>query len=150
MANYYLLLSLLLTSCVAAAGQIDLTIPLLHSCGNIEFDIKFMKPTITLYDAKDLVNFAVTDTMDLENPMKVTLTTHLVDTLVIDTFTKPICTKRLLLDVCVGEESSLDSVRARVDIVEDVCYVDMDKYNANTKIQKEAVECAQTDFLSCK
>jgi len=88
--------------------------------------------------------------MDLANPMKVALTTHQADTLTIDTFTRPICTKRLLLDVCVGEESTLDKVRARVDVVEDVCYLDMDKYNSNVKVHREAVGCAQTDFLSCK
>jgi len=122
MANF---LSLLLAfCCLGAVSAIDLTIPILHGCGNIEFDVNFMKPTITLFNGKDLISFAVTDTMDLANPMKVTLTSHEVDNLVIDTFTKPICTKRLLLDVCLTEESSLESVMARVDIVEDVCYLD--------------------------
>jgi hypothetical protein len=47
------------------ARSFDLTIPLLHGCGNIEFDVNFMKPTIIIYDASNLKNFTITDTMDL-------------------------------------------------------------------------------------
>lgn len=46
---------------------------MINNCGNIEFDINFMKPRIYLYDAKLLRNFTVTDTMDLNNPMKIAL-----------------------------------------------------------------------------
>ncbi len=95
------LLSLLLFSTsFLLAHSLDLTIPLLHGCGNIEFDINFMRPTITIYDASNLLNFTVTDTMDLENPMKVTMHATTAESVTIDTFNKPMCTKRLLLDVC--------------------------------------------------
>lgn len=59
-------LSLLVISTYLLLAQaFDLTVPLLHGCGNIEFDVNFMKPTITIYDASNLLNFTVTDTMDL-------------------------------------------------------------------------------------
>jgi hypothetical protein len=60
-------LSLLIFSAFSllATHAFDLSIPLLHGCGNIEFDVNFMKPTITIYDASNLLNFTITDTMDL-------------------------------------------------------------------------------------
>jgi hypothetical protein len=59
-------LSLLIFSASSLATKaFDLSIPLLHGCGNIEFDVNFMKPTITIYDASNLLNFTITDTMDL-------------------------------------------------------------------------------------
>lgn len=42
-----------------------------HNCGNVEFQINFMKPKLTLYDSKLLMNFTITDTMDEYNPMSV-------------------------------------------------------------------------------
>jgi hypothetical protein len=51
MARNHLLSVLLLTSSALALG-LDLAIPILHGCGNIEFDINFMKPTIIIYDAQ--------------------------------------------------------------------------------------------------
>ena len=59
-------ISLLIFSASSLLTQaFDLSIPLLHGCGNIEFDVNFMKPTITIYDASNLLNFTITDTMDL-------------------------------------------------------------------------------------
>jgi mannose/fructose/N-acetylgalactosamine-specific phosphotransferase system component IIB len=128
------------------ARSFYLTIPLLHGCGNIEFDVNFMKPTIIIYDASNLKNFSITDTMDLQNPMKVTMHPTTAASVMIDTFNKPLCTKRLLLDVCQVQETA-ESIRVQVEVEQSVCYVDMEKYGGSVKVQKEAVECALTDYL---
>lgn len=83
------LLILLLTTLLSTYAQYQttwLSVPLLHGgCGNIEFDVSFMKPRLTLYDSRQLLNFSVTDTMDLNNPMRVALNGQAkYDPLVID------------------------------------------------------------------
>jgi len=65
MALTFLSLLVFPAAYLLATQAFDLTIPLLHGCGNIEFDVNFMKPTITIYDASNLLNFTITDTMDL-------------------------------------------------------------------------------------
>jgi hypothetical protein len=65
MALTFLSLLVFPATFLLATQSLDLTIPLLHGCGNIEFDVNFMKPTITIYDASNLLNFTITDTMDL-------------------------------------------------------------------------------------
>ncbi len=95
----------------------DLVVPLMHGCGNIEFDINFMRPILFLKEAKMLKNFTITDTMDLNNPMKVTLNGNSkLDEIKIEQFHKNICTKRLLLEVCIMDENMADNLPIRVEV----------------------------------
>ncbi len=116
-------------------------INIVNECGNVEFDVNFMRPTIILYNARSIVNFTITDTMDLSNPMKVTLKeNHEDDMIAIDTFHKPLCTKKLLVDVCVRAIDAPDSVTLGVELDNTtICYVEQDKYGGNMKIQKDAL-----------
>ena len=62
----------------------------------------------------------------------------------IDSFEKPICTKRLLLDVCQVHDIA-ESVLVEVILEQSVCYIDMNKYGSSAEVQKHAVDCALTD-----
>jgi hypothetical protein len=127
------------TSAQYATTYLSISISPNTGCGNLEFDINFMKPRLTIYEAKALMNFSVTDTMDLNNPMKVTLNGQSkFDPVVIDQYNKqPLCTKRLLLDVCVMPESGIDRVnfKLEIDTQSAVCYLDLDRYGTNAGIQ---------------
>jgi hypothetical protein len=68
--------------------------------------------------------------------------------IMIDNFNKPVCTNRLLLEVCQVHDIA-ESVRMEVIVEQSVCYVDMNKYMNNADIQKEAVDCALTDKIEC-
>ena len=75
-----------------------------HKCGNIEVDVNFMSPKLIIYDSKNLLNLTITDTLNLDNPMHVKLNGQApTDPLIIDSFYRQICTKRLLLDFCLME-----------------------------------------------
>jgi hypothetical protein len=45
----------------------------MHGCGNIEFDVNFMRPSIIISQAKLIKNLTVTDARNLNNPMRVQL-----------------------------------------------------------------------------
>lgn len=49
----------------------DYPVTIHNRCGNVEFEIKFLKPKITLNDAKLLKEFTIIDLLDEPNPMKV-------------------------------------------------------------------------------
>ena len=74
------LLNIALVCLTSAAGQVsptrDLLLPLMHGCGNIEFDVNFMRPSIIISEAKLIKNLTVTDARDLNNPMRVQLNGH--------------------------------------------------------------------------
>jgi len=109
-----------------------------------------MKPTLTLFDPqRQLKNFTVTDTVDLNNPMKISGLKQTQDVIVIDNFNRPMCTKRILLDVCVISEA-VEAISVQIDLEKTICYVDQDKYGSNNQIQSNAVECANTEYLTCK
>lgn len=114
----------------------EYTINLVNECGNREFEVNFMRPTIILYNARSIINFTVTDTMDLANPMKVSLKPgHQDDMIAINTFNKPLCTKKLLLDVCVSAGAAPDSVTFGVELDNStICYVDQDRYGSNMRV----------------
>ena len=78
--------------------------------------------------------------------MKVTMHATTAESVTIDAFNKPMCTKRLLLDVCQVRETA-ETIRVQVVVEQSVCYVDMDKFGDSVKVQREAVECALTDYL---
>ena len=72
------MLTLCLTTGVIAqvSPTRDLLLPLMHGCGNLDFDVNFMHPSIIISQAKLIKNLTVTDAMDLSNPMRVLLNGH--------------------------------------------------------------------------
>ena len=72
------MLTLCLTTGVIAqvSPTRDLLLPLMHGCGNLDFDVNFMHPSIIISQAKLIKNLTVTDAMDLNNPMRVQLNGH--------------------------------------------------------------------------
>lgn len=59
-----------------------------HRCGNVEFNINFLPPKVTIRENARLIqNFTVTDMMDEAHPMHFKLNGQAkTDSLVIDTF----------------------------------------------------------------
>lgn len=43
----------------------------MHGCGNVEFEINFMNPRLTIYDSKQIATLTITDTMNPNDPMEV-------------------------------------------------------------------------------
>ena len=74
MRSLLLAIALCLTS-AAVKAQVsptrDFLLPLMHGCGNIQFDVNFMHPSIIISEAKLIKNLTVTDARDLNNPMRV-------------------------------------------------------------------------------
>lgn len=66
--------------------------------------------------------------MDEPNPMRVTLNGQSTyEPLVINTFNKPLCTKKLLLEICLVDDSS-DYMNVQVDFhAMNVCFLDADR-----------------------
>jgi hypothetical protein len=84
--------------------------------------------------------------MDLQTLVNVKMKATRQKSITIDKFDKQMCTKRLILEVC-QVHAIADSVQVELIVEKSVCYVDMDKYGGSTKVQREAVECALTDYL---
>ena len=72
----------------------DLIIPLNHSCGQVEFNVNFMRPEIILYSAPLIKNLTLIDKMDPKNPMHVENIDgrFKAESATIDQFHKNICT----------------------------------------------------------
>ena len=52
----------------------DYSIALKNGCGNIEFDVNFMSPSIIIGEGARLIkNLTVIDSMELNNPMRLQL-----------------------------------------------------------------------------
>ena len=117
-----------------AQAPLSLLVPITHKCGNVEFAINFMKPKIMLLDSKQLANFTLTDTMDEANPMHVELNGKAHhDPLIVDTFYRPLCTKKMLLEICTVDES-VDVIQVYIEFEPNICYVDKDKYVESAEI----------------
>lgn len=87
--------------------------------------------------------------MDQQALMTVEMRATRNQTIAIDSFEKPMCTKRLLLEVCQVHDIA-DTVQVEVILEQSVCYVDMNKYGSSAEVQKQAVDCVLTDYLVCK
>jgi hypothetical protein len=63
------ILVLILTQTLASDDILvkQLQIPIIDSCGNMEFDSNFMLPKISIYDSSKLQNVTLTDAMDESN-----------------------------------------------------------------------------------
>ena len=71
------------------------------------------------------------------------------DPIVITTFQQPICTKRILLEICTVTDS-VDIMQLQVDLDPTICYVDEAIYVENAGVvMGKAVECALTDYSVC-
>lgn len=55
------------------------------------------------------------------------------DPLVVDSFYRSLCTRKLLLEICVVDET-VDFVNVQVELDPSVCYVDKDKYVENGEL----------------
>ena len=90
--------------------------------------------------------------MDEGNPMHFNLNGGAkTDTLVLDYFVRPLCTKRVLIEVCMVDDS-LDIMQVRVELdANKMCYVDREKYVESADlVMQEAVDCAFSDYLACQ
>lgn len=71
-----------------------------NQCGNVEFDVNFMRPTLKFLESGLIANITVIDVRDERNQQAFTLPQGGSQPIVISSFQQPICTKRLLLEVC--------------------------------------------------
>ena len=72
-----------------------------------------MSPKLIIYGSKNLLNLTITDTLNLDIPMHAQLNGNAVaDPLIIDSFYRPLCTKRILIDLCImdGLVENIDSM----------------------------------------
>ena len=87
--------------------------------------------------------------MDPKNPMFVEPDGRIKsETISIDQFHKNICTKQLLLVLCVLDDVNVKEITARLEVHSQsgVCYLDTNKYGYDASVQRSTMECANTDF----
>ncbi len=84
----------------------------------MELRLYFLKPKLTFYDSRKLLNLTITDTMDEWNPMHVQLNGQAkMDPLVIENFYKPLCTRKILIEVCVmPEEDQIETMQVTMEL----------------------------------
>lgn len=89
----------------------------MHGCGNLNFDVNFMHPSLILSNARLIKNVTVTDAMDLSNPMRIQLNGQAKqDAITIEQFGRVICTKKMVLEICIMDENAAETLPVRVEV----------------------------------